>query len=655
MKNLEIWAKNFNINLAAAFITILILTVIGIIIYTVIPDNLDINFIQNTFAIQPNLFVSEKAEFLTYIINTLLFIPLFCLAFVTVKKYFNPKDDIKFLNNFSACASVLSILFLFIAIPSALHFYFDIAFNKLFIFLLPLFVSIIFYFLKDKPIFATKTFITLSLIFLAIYILKILFFYPTHAMAQSYIEAYHFEAFSYPIYKTEQGLLPAIDFRNIYGYYPYFYALFADIIGPLNTFKITFLTALIFFISWACGIFYIYKTTQNKLFAFLLSIVFVYLTGGNYSYYLQFAPLRIIAFSILLFIATLYTQKQKNYLLFFGFFTSVLALVWNFETGLINLITWTCFVCYIKFNTYTVKDKKLYIHSVKYLIYGLISFCLALIIFKFLPYVLSGKIVNLADMFFPQHLFYENGFMMEKIRPLHPWFLPLIIYITALILALQPVLKKQKNEDKDLPLLVFLAIFGFGIYAYYQGRSFLSNLIMVLFPALLILPILTKKIYQKISFLTSENTENIRNLFYILYFVIFQTIGVGAVLLLNNVFILNRPKAHYLQQDWPMQGKVKYLAELVQDKNPLLFVVDSSYYYKALNKKDNFPLPAPIDIFFKSDYDILFDYLEKTHTPIVFDMERLYQTKVFYIEGLQEFIKKTNHKQMGDFILFEYK
>ena len=104
-----------------------------------------------------------------------------------------------------------------------------------------------------------------------------------------------------------------------------------------------------------------------------------------------------------------------------------------------------------------------------------------------------------------------------------------------------------------------------------------------------------------------------------------------------------------------MQSKVKDLTELAQDKNPLLFIVDSSYYYKALNKKDKFPLPAPIDIFFKSDYDMLFDYLEKTHTPIVLDMERLFQMKVFYIEGLKDFIKKTNHKQFGDFILFEYK
>ena len=370
MKNLQIWAKNFNTNIIAAFATTLLLVLAGIIIYILFPENLDINYIQNTFVGKLSHFVDEKAERYTYIINTLLFIPLFCLAYATTKKYLIIKDNIKFLNGLSAVLCISVILFLFIMIPLSLHFGVRIKPEFILQHITLIFslagLALILYFFKDKQFFKTKIFSIVSIIFLTVYILKILYFYPTGTIEQTFMEAYHFDAFVYPIFKIETGILPSIDFKNIYGYYPYFYALFSHLTGPLNTFKITFLTTIIFAISWICGIFYIYKITKNKLFALALSIVFIYLTGGNWYYYFQFAPLRIIAFTVLLFLATLYVQKRNFYLIFLGFVTSVLALVWNFETGFVNLTAWTAFLVYTLFHDYTIKDKKLYIYSFKY-------------------------------------------------------------------------------------------------------------------------------------------------------------------------------------------------------------------------------------------------------------------------------------------------
>ena len=469
------------------------------------------------------------------------------------------------------------------------------------------------------------------------------------------METHHFEFFAYPIFKVEQGLLPGIDFINIYGQYPYFYVLFAQIFPPLTTLKITFMTALILAVSWFCGIFYIYKITNNKFFALLLSIVFIYLTGGNWTYYLQFAPLRIIAFTVLLFLATVYTKKQNKYLICLGFCVSVLAMVWNFETGLINLIAWTAFATYNLCGNYTIKDEKLYYCALKYFAYALMTFGAALLLLKFIPYFLSGKIANLSDIFFSQSLYYNNGFMTAKISPLHPWFLPLLIYITALILTLQPIVKQEKNQDKQLPLLVFLSIFGLGIYTYYQGRSSFENLITVFFPALLILPVLIQKIYAKIPNFTTKETENIKNLFYLLHFTVFEFISFAAVILIYCVFIVNMPKINHYKQEMPLQEKSKMLAELVQDKQPLIFTLYSAYYYEALNRKDKFPLAAPVDFFLKTDYDKLFAYLEETHTPLVIDHEQFNRLKAFYTDKFKIFIDKTTHKNIDEFILFEYK
>ncbi len=659
MQNLQSWAKNFNNKLLSFSFSVLGLCFIGFLIYVLTQEGLDLNFIHNNFAVPDYLFVSERAERLTYIINTLLFIPLFWLSFKAVEKYIKIKDDIKFLNISSSLITIILVMALFAGIPYALHFYFDVdlflIISNFILIILLLFTSCACYYFKDRAFFNTKTFLVLSLIFLFVYIFKILDAFPTEIMDQSFIEAFHFEAFSYPIYKAENGLILGADFKNIYGYYPYFYAFFANIIGPLNTMKITSLTAILLLITWACGIFFIYKITKNKLFALLISIVFVYLTGGNWSYYLQFAPLRIIAFAILLFLATIYTQKQRKYLIFLGFFCSSLALVWNFETGLINIIAWTAFLCYFELNNSTIKEKAYFLNLLKYLFYAAISLILSLLAFKFIPYLLIGKTVMLWDILFVQNMFYKQGFMMAKIIPSHPWFLPLIIYMISLILCLKPILNKQKNTDRDLPLLLFLSVFGLGIYTYYQGRSFISNLITVLFPAILILPILLKKIYQQIPYLKTKSTENVKNLFYILHFTVFETIAFGAMLLLFCVFIINTPQRHKVKQDWPLQSNAASLSNLIKDKNPIIFTLDSAYYYKALNKKDIFPVAAPIDFFFKQDYYNLFSYLDRNKTSIVLDKEQLARMKKFVPAQLKEFINKTKHTRNNDFVLFEYK
>ena len=83
--------------------------------------------------------------------------------------------------------------------------------------------------------------------------------------------------------------------------------------------------------------------------------------------------------------------------------------------------------------------------------------------------------------------------------------------------------------------------------------------------------------------------------------------------------------------------------------------MDSAYYYKALNKKDNFPLAAPIDFFLKQDYYDLFSYLDKTKTPLVLDKEQFARMEKFVPEKLFDLIQKTKHTQIDEFVLFEYK
>lgn len=625
MKNfLSVLTRNININILAAFLTCLLLTLIVFLVYTFIPQELNLEFIKTNFMIPITSFKAEQAERASYVISLLLVIPVFSLFYLLLGKKLNIKDDIKFLNKISNVPSLFCFI-LIILVCTVL-----IVYNKYWEFLFYIFGGFVLFFCKNIRIFNTKklniSFLVLGIIFLV----RVLYLYLSKDVTDSYYEYVHFSVFSYPIFKVQNGLTLAVDFNNIYGYYAYIYLLLSKILGAWNMEKVICFNLILLTSCWLMIGFTINRFVKNKLLVLSAFSILVYFTGGEGIFYLQCFPLRFIGFSCLILLAYIFLfakEKYKPILTFCGFVGACIGIVWNSETGLINLIAWSAFLIYNLALTYTVKNKIFYKQAAKIILYTFLSFSFALIIYLLIPYLRTGKFIVLEQIFWGATIFYKTGFYMLKIKPYHSWFIPLIIYFIGLIIALNPILKFAKSRSKFLPFLFLITMIGFGFYTYYQGRSHFDVLKSVSFPIFIIIVLFLDKLPTLIKIFSKNKNLNpfccSLKIWNIVLYVFLMSLALFSW---HKNF---EPNANHLEssssantlglsKNGPYNTHIDFMKESAQDKNLIILTSGSTVFYQHLGINDIFPFPPVEDLFLKSDYDKILTYIENNNNSIIF-------------------------------------
>ena len=616
--------KNINLNVLAAVATSLVLALIAFLLYTFIPQELDLELIKTNFMIPISNFKAEQAERASYIISLLSVIPVFSLFYLLLGKKLNIKDDIKFLNKISNVPSLFCFI-LIILVCTVL-----IVYNKYWEFLFYIFGGLVLFFCKDIRIFSTKklniSFFVLGIIFLA----RVLYLYLSKDVTDSYYEYVHFSVFSYPIFKVQNGLTLAVDFNNIYGYYAYIYLLLSKVLGAWNMEKVIYFNLILLTSCWLMIGFTINKFVKNKLLVLSAFCVFVYFTGGSGIFYLQCFPLRFISFSCIILLAYLFLfakEKYKPILTFLGFAGACIGIVWNSETGLITLIAWSAFLIYNFALTYTVKSKILYKQIAKIILYAFLSFSFALIIYLFIPYLRTGKFITLEQIFWGATIFYKTGFFMLKITPYHPWFIPLIIYFIGLMIALNPILKFAKSRSKFLPFLFLITMIGFGFYSYYQGRSHFDVLKSASFPIFIIIVLFLDKLPTLIKiFSKNENLKPFCFSFKIWHTVLYVFLISLALFSWhknfesNDIHLESSSSANTLglSKNGLYNTYMNFMKKSVQDKNLIILTSGSTVFYQHLGIKDIYPFSPVDDLFLKSDYDKILTYIEKNNNSVIF-------------------------------------
>ena len=482
------------------------------------------------------------------------------------------------------------------------------------------------FFYKDKSFFQIKKAKFFYIALASLFIVRVLYLYLTRNITDSYYEYVHFSAFSYPIFKVQNGLTLNIDFNNIYGYYPYFYLLLSKIFGAWNINKVLNFNIIILLSCWLTFGFSIKNFIKNKFLFLVAFVLFIFLTGGQGTYYLQNFPLRIINFIFIWFMASSFLsgkEKRQKILTGLGFFGLCLGIVWNFETGIISLIAWTAFLIYYQALRYTVKDKIFYKNTLIYILFFILTLAFAAAIFLLIPYLRTGKIVPLSDIFWGENLFYKTGFYMLKIKLYHPWFLPLAFYFVSLILALNPVLQFKKYKKPFLPFLFLTTLIGIGFYIYYQGRSHLDCLIAVLFPLSLIIVLFTDKLPLILKLFSSN-----KNLMPF-YDVLKMWNAVLRITLFTFFFF-----AFYVnfiglekEEDTSLYKTHKdFIMSLAGRGEVLMLTNGSAVFYQLIGQKDQFPFPPTEDLVLKKDCDKILTYLERNDSVSVMFTDRWLQT-----------------------------
>ena len=618
MENKE---KQNYISSIAFFASSFCILIIILAIHFLVPDVLDVNYIISNFTPPLSDFVAEKSEKLQYMISVITFPFIFFGFYLLFKKFiknFNEK-----IYKFIILSEIIIGLIVFIistAFSAGVKEIYYLNFANI---LIPIFGILIFFLvfnLYNKKEEYKKLITCASFIIGILFIYQTFNFYNIKSLAFTGFTLHHFEAYFYPVYKTLSGMTPGVDFRNLYGFYPYIYSIFFNI-NNVSIPKIAMFNCILTVLTVTFFMGIVYKNIKNKVIAFvtysccmlfsLLHCFYVYSL-----HYYQYMPHRIFFVMLIAFLITIYlnieNKKTKTILEYLGYIISSFAVFWNLESGIAALAGWGSMFFYLSLN----KENKL-----KNILFIFLKVVLAFI-FAFLgifivTYIHSAQFINPLSLFFGQFIFYEQGFYMLRMNPLEqPFLLVIIPYLIALSNSIKNAV--ENNISKTDVVKFTLAVIGFAVFIYFQGRSHILCLTAVLWPACILIGILMEEYYLKYLEYKNKNKFISKTSFtkFILLFLLSSLYALQAIFFISfipNSF--NKYKKKIVHDSYQIQN-LKIL-----DKNTEydFLTKDASFYYMMLKQPDLKPFSHPVDCFLKSDIKKITEYLKTSNKKLVLD------------------------------------
>ncbi len=277
--------------------------------------------------------------------------------------------------------------------------------------------------------------------------------------------------------------------------YPYLAAAFVKIAG-LSLPRLSLFFVLLSFLSLGFLALAVYKKTGASPLSFLLLaavLLFMhpfayaailnidpYILGPYYAY----LPVRVLFGAFLLYFAKVFLDRPTagNYLLGTG--AAAAAVLWNMDTGLVLALSWLLLLC---FNSLADKPPAARAFSalVKHVLAIACSVALAAALYALFAKARSGHYPAWGDAFRYPALFYKSGFMMSPMKVFAFWQIPVLVYLLAVFRGMRGLLGGTATADDRWRF--FIAVYGLGIFSYYQGRSHFFTLLAVLYPAFLLM------------------------------------------------------------------------------------------------------------------------------------------------------------------------
>lgn len=663
-KEIKTEAKVHVISFYSFLYTSISLIFIGILIKLFVHDVLDVQFISAHFNLPLSEFVAEKSEKIQYYLLTFLFPFIYIFMFKLVSKFKSSKSfDKKFL--FISALEFILAVFIFIDLNflDSEKYFFKIHSSYLIIAML-LVVGLYLTYLYQVGTVKFKKSMDIVLYSILAFFLAVVFwihFVPSYAY--DYINLHHFESYYYPIYKVFSGLTIGYDFNCLYGLYPYIYEPFLKLTGGVSIPKISFISSFLIILSSLSIAAALWFYIKNKVLYFLSVVSFVYflcilpLISTN-GYYLQFLPHRTIFLSLMIAVCALYLNiKNKTVnkaILYLGYVVSFFSIIWNFETGFIVLAVWIALLIYLQLYRFKLNNKKLYLNISKILLSGILVLFAVFAVICMIPYFRIGKFISLSNYFEAQSLFYNSGYFMIKMKLFsQPWLLPILIYMVALIKSINVLRFMGNNKDKFFDvrksaMYFVLAVIGFGIFVYYQGRSHILVLGVVVFPAVVLSGLFMQEYFNKFLEYNSfksvyKELSKIYLLKFLAFFIMFS-LSVGAVFQL--FFVKNLIKSLSMQRTRIQNPayfsfRLDYIKDVAKnEKNIDIIAQNASLYYTELKMKDKLSFSAVPDWATKESYYRVLDWLNKTDNTVIFDLYSLSQILKYEPQKAPEVLKR---------------
>ena len=502
----------FKFSLSMLFI-IIMLILINLIVISSYPDNSEALLIQaKKLIIEPDHFKiwPEPVEQFQ-ILTSLFFTPIlvFCSLKIFSSRVFNRisiTDAMHYLN-VALWFSLLAIMF-YLSFklvdpnswpPSYFYgirrYFYEITSGLRFLITLIIFPLIAYFIFNGIPKQYTKL-VNGCLYSLILFFLLMMFLLSTCNSVTYLGTGQNLNVVLYSVSQVQQGKILLSDFTAQYGLYAHFlYPLFKLINVNIVSFSATM--AALTVLSYSLIFFALRKIISNNLIVFFSFIAIIY-----FSYYTSFFngpwfdiayasnPIRRIFPALIIFLGFSYIINPKKILYLLIIFLSSLAMLWNFETGVICFLSFYIYVLYEKL---AVNNLRSYVSSfIKHSIISASILTLTFFLFSIIIYLQSGSFPNWSLFFKYASVFGMTGFMAMPMPIFHAWNLVFLVYVYGIYIGLKSILSNKKNILDRAAF--FLAIFGLGISSYYLNRSHDFNLFPILYPSFILLAIYLSKV-----------------------------------------------------------------------------------------------------------------------------------------------------------------
>jgi len=415
------------------------------------------------------------------------------------------------------------------------------------------------------------------------------------------------------------------------------YGLFAELLSPLfkviglSVFKFSLVMMIIELLAFLIFYFAACKLTNSYLLGLLFIFAVCYISGNFFvsainpqaldiSPYYQYWPIRIIfpALSLLAFMWYANNITVKKTIIISLLIT--LALIWNFESGIpIFGATFAYFFSLMIFEQF--KSKRLFIFKCIVIAIGTIIILLGF--FALYLEIKSNFLVHWSDLFKYPHIFFELGISQLPIpRKINMWMVVLGIYLFGMLYAFYSWLNKK--DDLLISCIFYISILGIGMFTYYQYRAHVFNLLAVSWPALLLILIFARIIFDGIRF------SKLPKIFILLGYpciLLCLMMSFSYVRSFHVLYEKSITKWSIMLQSPVQQHENKLMSDYIFIKEKLhgdrfaeILVYGQAELYGELNAISDTDGPGFEEIFMRSDYDgLLHQLLTKQSKHIFID------------------------------------
>jgi hypothetical protein len=338
----------------------------------------------------------------------------------------------------------------------------------------------------------------------------------------------------------------------------------------------------------------------------------IYFSGSQDRYY-QYSPIRFFWPALSVFFFYLFEKHSSLWRSCLVSATAGIGTFWVIDTGVFiglafaGYLAVKCIVAFcLRENNLVQNQKKGSDFKFYSLALGL-HLIISIGVFAGLLVILRIKAqhpLHLSWLLQYQKIFYSLGFTMLPLpQKVHPWMSILGIYLLGFIIGLASFYQNRKSLRAEI--IFYLSLLGFGLFSYYEGRSHVTNLFKVFWPALLIMII------------TTDNTlHRIRNKSLELNEIWLPIAAVTFLLICNLKFMLTLPRMwqevnynfntrHTI--DWPISASEITFIKQFSEPNQQCLILSKrqAIYYAESGLVSPLNTPGLVETLLKPDLEQL--------------------------------------------------